>query len=382
MSDTNNSPKFALPKNGRSQDEILNELNDKKVHDINWEEGKNFCLVYTLGKEIGDFVKKAHNTYISENALNPTAFPSLCQMENEVVSMSASLLGGTDKTAGTLTSGGTESILLAVKTAREWAKKHKPKAKQPEMIVPNTVHPAFNKAAHYFGIKLITCNIDPKTYKADLKDMDKKINKNTILIVGSAPQYVHGVVDPIEEIGQLALKYGILCHVDSCIGGFILPFFKKLGYEVPQFDLSTPGVTSISADLHKYAYTAKGASVVLYKDNELRKFQYFSTTAWSGGLYVSPSITGTRPGGPIAAAWAMLNHMGEKGYMEIAQKTFEARVKFEQGIATVDGVEVMAAPEAGILCVGSSKYNILPSQTTLVLRAGILIANIIQTVFI
>lgn len=349
---------FKIPTKGKSQDEVLQNLNDLKKNDISWKQGKNFCLVYTLGDEMSEFIKKAHNTYISENALNPTAFPSLCQMENEVISMSADLLGGDIHSAGTLTSGGTESILLAIKTAREWAKKNKPKITNPEMIMPDTVHPAFNKAAHYFGVKIIHCKLGPKSYKADVKDMEKKINKNTILLVGSAPQYVHGVIDPIEEMGALALKYDLLCHVDSCIGGFILPFLNKLGHTSARFDLSVEGVTSISADLHKYAYTAKGASVVIYKNSEIRKSQYFSTSSWSGGLYVSPSITGTRPGGPIAAAWAMLNHLGEEGYLKIAQKTFEARDKFERGIAEIAGVEVMAAPEAAIICLGSKDHNI------------------------
>lgn len=349
---------YSLPKKGKSQNDILNELTQMKKNDIKWEEGKNFCLVYSLGQEIGEFIKKAHNTFISENALNPTAFPSLCQMENEIISMSSGLLGGNEKTAGSLTSGGTESILLAIKTAREWAKEYKSSIKKPEMIVPETAHPAFNKASHYFGVKIVTCKVDPKTYKADLKDLKKKINKNTILMVGSAPQYVHGVIDPIEEMGKLALEYSTLLHVDSCIGGFLLPFFKMLGIVTPSFDFSVPGVTSISADLHKYAYTAKGASVILYKNQELRKFQYFATTDWAGGIYVSPSISGTRPGGPIAAAWAMLNHLGENGYMEIAQKTYEARRKIEEGISRIQGLEVMAKPEAGIICLGSPMFNI------------------------
>jgi len=256
--------------------------------------------------------------FFSENALNPTVFPSLRRMETEVVAMTAALLGGDEHTVGNMTSGGTESLLMAVLTAREWGRAHKPDVQAPEMVLPATAHPAFEKAAHYFGVRPVHVPVGPDL-RADVERMRAAITPRTVLLVGSAPSYPHGVVDPIVEIAQVAQEHGLLCHVDACVGGFELPFLRRLGYPVPDFDFQVPGVTSMSADLHKYGYAAKGASVVLYRDSALRRHQFFAYTDWPGGVYASATLAGTRPAGPIAAAWAVLHYLGEEGYLALAE---------------------------------------------------------------
>ncbi len=338
-------------------DELLNELRKRKVGDIQWDKGKAFCLVYHPGEEIAQTVREAYNLFFYENALNPAAFPSLRNMESEVVSMCADLFRGSGKECGNITSGGTESILLAVKTARDWAKQHKPEIKKPEIIVPETVHPAFHKAFHYFGIEGITVGLD-ENFRADIQQVKKAINSNTIMLVGSAPSYPHGVIDPISELANLALEHKVLMHVDACVGGFFLPFLRKLGYPVYDFDFFVEGVTSISADLHKYGFAAKGASVIIYKDNALRKHQFFVHTTWPGGIYGSPTLSGTRPGGSIAAAWTALHCIGEQGYMDLCKETMETVRQLKDGFAAIPEISLIGKPDMSLLAIGSETIDI------------------------
>ena len=336
---------------------LFNEMDEYKVHDIKWKEGRAFSLVFYGGEELSDITKTAYNKFFSENALNPSAFPSLKNFENEVVSMIGNLLKGGEDVVGNMTSGGTESILMAVKTAREWAKKNKPNISQPEMIMPISAHPAFNKACHYFGIKLIAAKLD-ENYRVDMNDVKSKINENTILLVGSAPNYPYGVIDPIEELSKLAIEMNLLLHVDGCVGGFVLPFLEKLGKEIPKFCFELEGVTSLSVDLHKYAYAAKGASVILYKNKELRRHQFFVTTDWPGGLYGSPTVLGTRPGGAVAAAWAILNYLGEEGYLKLIGGINETTQKFVKKINEMSDIELVAKPDMSILSIKSDTVDI------------------------
>ena len=238
-----------IPTSGIDRNALLAHLKASRGHDTEWKNGRAFCLVYHPGDERAALIQEAYNMFFSENALNPSAFPSLRRFESEVVAMCASLFNGGDSIEGTMSSGGTESILLAVKTAREWAKTHKPEIKEPEVIVPISAHPAFQKAFHYFGIKGVSIPVGPD-YRVDMAAVRKAINPNTILLVGSAPSYPHGVVDPIRDLSDLALEKGLLLHVDACVGGFMLPFVRRLGYAVPDYDFTLPGVTSMSADLH------------------------------------------------------------------------------------------------------------------------------------
>lgn len=347
-----------MPAQGRAADEVLGQLQSLKAQDARWHDGRVFCLVYHAGDELTDFVKEAYTTFFSENALNPSAFPSLRKLEIETVAMVAGLLGGTGKeVVGNLTSGGTESILMAMKTAREWGRARNPKNTLPEVIVPSTAHPAFEKAAHYFGMKTVHVPVGAD-FRADVKAMQRAITKRTVMLVGSAPSYPQGVLDPIEEIAAVARQHKLLCHVDACVGGMMLPFVRAAGYPVAPFDFSVPGVTSMSADLHKYGYAAKGASVVLYCNPDLRRHQYFAYTDWSGGIYASPTMTGTRPGGAIAAAWAVIQRLGVDGYTRIASEVMQTVTKLRRGIASIDGLEVQGDPVGSVLAIGSKRLNI------------------------
>ena len=338
--------KVTLPKKSTPRDEILKQLQASHDRDTNWHEGRTFSLVYHASDEHTEFLKKAYSIYFHQNGLNPSAFPSLQRMEAEVVSMAANLLGGNAETAGTMTSGGTESILMAIKTYRDRARAEKPEIKQPEMIVPISIHPAFDKAAHYFDVKIVKAPLGPD-FRVDVEAVKKLANANTILIVGSAPQYPQGVVDPIADLAAFAKSKGIGMHVDACVGGFLLPFLKKLGHPIPAFDFTVDGVTSMSADLHKYGFASKGSSIVLYKDKNLRRHQFFVLSEWPGGCFASPSMPGTRPAGAIATAWGTLRAFGEEGYLEIAKACWENTKKLQAGITEL-GLEIVGKPDATI----------------------------------
>lgn len=290
-----------LPQNGRSSQDVISSLKDMKTGDADWHQGRMFGLIYEAGPEVEDLVKKAAELYMIENALSPMAFPSLLTMETETVSMVLSLLHGDNDAAGSLTSGGTESIFMAIKAARDWARSVKPEITEPEIVAPVTAHPAWNKAAHYLGLKIIQTEVDDNL-RADADALEKTITKKTIALGGTAVTYPHGVVDPIGRIGELAQSHKLWLHVDACLGGLVLPFLKKLDYPIPDYDFKVPGVTSISADIHKYAFTPKGVSTVLYRNLEFRKYMFFAYADWPGGVYGTPCLSGARPGGTIAAA--------------------------------------------------------------------------------
>lgn len=332
-------------------------MQEMRKQDADWRAGKTFSLVYFLDDEHTQLLKDAYTMFFSENGLSPMAFSSLRRFETELISMVADMLGGGQAAIGSMTSGGTESILMAVKSARQWARANKPNISEPEVIVPITVHPAFEKAMHYFDLKPVHIPIGDD-FRAEVEAAREAINENTILMVGSAPAYPHGVVDPIEELAAIADEHGILFHVDACLGGFLLPWLKKLGHPIPPFDLSVAGVTSISADIHKYGFASKGASCVVYKDEELRKHQYFAYTQWPGGLYASPSATGTRPGGAIAAAWATLQHMGQDGYLATAKKIMDITERFKKGIEEIDGLRILGKPNMSVFAFTTDKGDI------------------------
>jgi len=345
-----------FPSNSQPKQTVLATMKSARDHDVKWREGRVFSLVFNAGDEISDMLKEAFDLYFSENGLNPTAFPSLKKFETEVVSMVASLLHGDDNVVGNMTTGGTESLLMAVKTARDYARTVR-KINQPEVVLPMSAHPAFEKAAEYFGVKLV--HVPVRTdYRADPAAMEVAITPNTIMLVGSAPSYPQGVVDPIAELAQVALRHDVLLHVDACVGGMMLPFVRKLGHPIPDFDFALPGVTSMSCDLHKYGYAAKGASVILYRNSALRRHMFFSYINWAGGVYVSPTMTGTRPGGPIAAAWAILNFLGEEGYLKLADVVMQTVRKIREGIAVLPDVRVLGNPDMSVLSIGSDKWDV------------------------
>ena len=346
-----------LPSHGRPKDDILAQMRAARAQDLNWEDGRVFSLVFSAGTEAAALLKEAYTLFMSENALNPTAFPSLRRFETDVIGMSAALLGSQGRVVGNMTSGGTESILMAVKTARDWARATHPQRHPPEMLLPVSAHPAFDKAARYFDVRPVRVPVG-SDLRADVEGMRAGISPRTILLVGSAPSYPHGVVDPIPELAALAREHNLLCHVDACVGGFMLPFVRKLGYPVPAFDFRVPGVTSISADLHKYGYAAKGASVILYHNRELRRHQLHAYTDWPGGIYASPTMAGTRPGGAIAAAWAIMNHLGEEGYLRIAREVMQTATALRQGINAIPGLRVMGEPPMSLMAIGADNLDI------------------------
>jgi sphinganine-1-phosphate aldolase len=343
-----------IPREGRAHAAILADLDAMKGGDTGWREGRVFSLVYHGGDDYSDFIKKAHNAFFSENALNPLAFPSLRRMEREVVRMSASMMYGGPDVVGTMTSGGTESILMAVKAYRDRARQKRGRrgARRPNMVLPQSAHVAFEKGAHYFDLEPRFAPM-ADDLRADVKAMKRLVDADTVMLVGSAPQYPHGVVDPIEEIAAIGRDRDIPVHVDACIGGFVLPWVEKLGHHVPRWDFRVEGVTSISADVHKYGYGAKGASVVVYRSMDYLKHQFFIATDFPGGIYVSPAMLGTRGGGSIAAAWSAMQAFGEAGYMAHTAKAIEAREIIRRGIESIPELKVMGDPHATIIAWGA-----------------------------
>jgi len=335
---------------------LVEQMTQRRDRDFGWEQGRMFGFVYHPGEKLAETLESAFKLHMYDSRLNPTAFNSLRNMENEVVSMLADLLHGDRKVTGSVTSGGTESILMAMKVARDW-KKAKTTGIVPEVIAPVSIHPAFDKAAHYLNIKLVKVSLRDD-FRVNAEKMEAAINDNTAMLVGSAPGFPHGVIDPIEDIAELARKNDLLCHVDACLGGFMLPFVEKLGYDVPEFDFRIKGVTSISADAHKYGYSAKGASIILYRDPELRKHQFFVSTDWPGGIFASSTFQGSRGGGPLATVWAMIKHLGSDGYTEIASGVMKTAKNIQEGIREINGMYIVSNPEMSVFAIRSDQYNI------------------------
>ncbi len=351
-------PQVILPDKSIGKLNLLKEIEEAKKSDIEWKEGRVWSLVYHASDEHSALLKEVYNDFFSKNALSPLAFPSLKKFETEVVSMTIDLFNGDKKCRGNVTSGGTESILMAIKTYRDWAKEKFPNIKNPEMVLPSSAHPAFDKGADYFNVKAIRVPVEKDSHRADVKAIGRAINENTILLVGSACDFPRGVVDPISEIGALAEEHKIGLHVDGCLGGFMLPFVRKLGYDIPDFDFSVPGVTSISADVHKYGYGPKGSSTILYKRDKIWKYQFSVYTDWSGGVYISPTMRGTRPGGAIAAAWAAMKSLGVEGYMKLAKTVMEAAKKLMNGIEDIPELSILGKPVMSVFSFTSEKLNI------------------------
>lgn len=330
---------MAFPKEGRSHDDVLADLASKRAKDVDWSSGRTFGMVYDGGPSVHAVAEAAARLYLHENALNTRAFPSLGEIQSEVVGWTADLLHGPDTASGFLTSGGTESILCAVKAARERGRIERD-ITEPEMVVPESAHAAFHKAAHLFGIKLHKTPVRPD-WTADVEAMAAMVNERTVLVVGSAPQYPQGVIDPMPEIAALAESVGANCHVDACMGGFVLPFAELIGREVAPWDFRVAGVTSISADIHKLGYAPKGTSVILYTHKDLRRYQTFVFDDWLGGFYASPNLQGSRSGLPMATAWAVMSHLGIDGYCDLTRVTLETADEMRAGIAQIDGVKVL-----------------------------------------
>ena len=343
-------PNFTeLPDTGIPQAQILDWLQQIRASESPpWQQGRVSGTVYHGEQAFSDFLSQVYALHAQSNPLHADLFPSTVRFEAEIVRMTARLLHAPDtddpnqQVVGTTTSGGTESILLAMKTYRDWARAEK-RITEPEVIAPETAHPAFDKAAHLFGIQLIRTPVGDD-FKAKLEPIQDALTRNTIAIVGSAPSYPHGVLDPIPQMAAIAQRYGIGMHVDACLGGFILPFIEQLGYPVTPFDFRVAGVTSMSVDPHKYGYTPKGLSVVLYRGRSLRRYQYFTYTDWQGGLYASPTLPGSRPGALSVAGWAAMVAIGKQGYLETARQIMETASSIRRGIEQIPDLRLMGEP--------------------------------------
>ncbi len=337
-----------MPETGRSHDEIVSSLHDLRRNDARWQDGRTFGLVYDGGGEVHAIAEEAARMYLHENALNTVAMPSLAQIQREVVGNMAELLYG-DEASGFMTSGGTESILMAVKAARERGRAERG-IERGEIVVPTSAHVAFHKGGHYFGLDIVKVDVGPDS-RADVEAMADAITDRTVLVVGSAPQYPHGVIDPIVELAPLAAAANANFHVDACMGGFVLPFMERLGEPVPLWDFRVPDVTTISLDVHKLGYAPKGASIILHRTKQLRRYQTYSFDDWLGGFYASPNMQGTRSGAPMAAAWAVMQRLGIEGYERLTRTTIDTARKLVAGVRAIDGLDVVGEPEAQLLAI-------------------------------
>ncbi len=326
-----------LPKKGKSYEETLAEL--EAMEKIEADELHGHLMLYKFSlpqhEEVGKIAKEAHLRYLKKNALFDTVLPGFAKMEKEVKFMAAEILNGDKDTRVNMTSGGTESIYCAMHAAREWARVNKPDISEPEIVAPYSVHAAFSKWCRFTGIKLKRIPLGAD-YRADVGAMENAISKNTIAIVGSSPCWPYGLFDPIADLAELAQKHNLWMHSDCCLGGYLSPWVEKLGYKLPPCDFRVPGVCSISADLHKYGYSTKPCSTVLYKNEELHKYHQCDVEDWPCGTYHSEGILGSRPAGPIASAWAVMNYLGEEGYLSLAKRTMEVRQRYIDGINSIE----------------------------------------------
>lgn len=342
---------MTIPEHGRSSAELLAEIDALHAGDIDWRGGKAFSLVYNPDfDDLEHVLEEVAKRFLHENALNPFKYPSLMRMEQEVIAMACDLLG-TGARSGAVTSGGTESIFCAVQVARDHAR-HVRGVAEPVLLTPSTAHPAFAKAAKYLDVEHVRVPVGADG-RADVAATASALDARTGLVVGSAPCYPYGVIDPIAELAELAASHEVLFHTDACLGGWLLPWFERLGVAVAPWDFRVPGVTSISADVHKYGYTFKGASIVAYRSRDLLEKQFFWYDDWPGGLYASGTPAGTRPAAPIAGAWTAINRIGVDGYLQMAGIVRETFEKLRDGIDAIDGLRVTHDPDMSLFEFGS-----------------------------
>ncbi|XP_044259520.1 sphingosine-1-phosphate lyase [Tribolium madens] len=347
-----------LPEKKLTAEQILNCVEENlKVGDYDWKGGLVSGAVYYHNPALIKLVTDVYGLTSYTNPLHPDLFPGLCKMEAEVIRMSCNLFHGDENSCGIVTTGGTESIVMACKAWRDYAREVRG-IRKPEIIVPVTAHSAFDKAAQYLRLKVRSIPVDPFTTKANIKAMKRAINSNTILLVGSAPNFPYGTMDDIEAISALGVKYNIPVHVDSCLGGFLTVFMQDAGYPVPLCDFRLPGVTSISADTHKYGFAPKGSSVVLYRDKKYRHYQYTVTTDWPGGVYGSPTLAGSRAGGNIAVCWAAMLNFGKEGYVQATRDIIHTARYIEKGLRRMKGIFIFGQPATSVIALGSKDFHI------------------------
>jgi sphinganine-1-phosphate aldolase len=339
--------------NGIDAQDVLSEMETFRSHDVRWRDGRCFTLAYSAGPEALAIAEEAYRRFSGENALNTAAFPSLKHMAQEVVDTVAGWCNGNEDVAGFMTSGGTESLVLVVRSAVMRAKREGRLTATPNMVLPTSAHAALEKGADYFSVETRRVDVGPD-WRANVSAMRAAVDENTILIVGSAPQYPQGVVDPIVHLAAIAIEHDINCHVDACMGGVTLPYLEDLGEEIAPWDFRVDGVTSISVDLHKYGYTSKGAGVLLHKNKKLRSDQTFMTDNWLGGMYGSSGILGTKSGGPIASAWAVMRFLGHNGYQNVTRSARNSALRIAAHIDAHPLLILRAQPDTTLLCFGTA----------------------------
>lgn len=347
-----------LPEKGLKPKEVLERVKQcVQLGDYNWKDGKVSGAIYRVDINLLQLMGDIYSIASYTNPLHPDVFPGICKMEAEVVKIACNLFHGDNASCGTMTSGGTESILLACKTYRDYAR-HVKGIKNPEIIMPITAHSAFDKAAQYLKLKVRSIPVDQHSYTVCIKSMEKAITRNTIMLVGSAPNFPYGTMDNIQAISDLGVKYDIPVHVDACLGGFLICFMKNAGFDISPFDFKLPGVTSISADTHKYAYAPKGSSLILYRNKKIRHYQYTITTDWPGGIYGSPTVSGSRAGGVIASCWATLMYFGYNEYLESTKKIIKTTRYIEQRLRKLKGIFIFGTPATSVIALGSNDFHI------------------------
>ena len=352
-------PNNQLPPHGRNWEKVKAEMKAAQKGDSPWYSERMFLGgSYFGGEDVVEVANEAYQMYINYNALYATKiFPSLVRYENDIVGALLEMMNAPMGASGSIATGGTESLIMAVKTAHAWAYDHRPGATVPEIVVPHAAHPAFDKTAHLMGIKAVRMTQSPD-FRADIEAIERAINDNTIMLTASAPSYPFGVTDSISEIAVLAEKHGLWLHVDACHGGFIFPFARRLGYSIPDYDFAVPGVTSISVDVHKLGYANKGVSALLLHDANLETYQRYAFEDWPSGTYSTQNLMGSRSGGGLASAWAVLNYLGEVGYLERVGKILDTRARFLDGIRGINGLEIWGEPEAYLIAFGSDAFDI------------------------
>ena len=339
--------------NGVSAENVFDEMESFRSNDVRWRDGRVFTLAYSAGPDVLAVAEEAYRRFSGENALNTAAFPSLRRMQNDVVDTVAGWVHGDDTTAGFMTSGGTESLVLVVRAAVKRAEREGRLTSTPNMVHPASAHAALEKGADYFGVESRRVPVQAD-WRADVDLMRAAIDDNTILIVGSAPQYPQGVIDDIPAIAALAVEHNINCHVDACMGGVTLPYLEKLGEGVSPWDFRVDGVTSISVDLHKYGYASKGSGVLLHRNKTLRNDQVFMTDNWLGGMYGSSGILGTKSGGSIASSWAVMRYLGDDGYMRVTKTARDTALAIAAQIDATPSLRMRAQPDSTLLAFGAT----------------------------
>ncbi len=343
----------AFPETSQPTGDILAALADARARDLA-SDGRAFAFIYDAGAETRAVAREAFAACMGINGLDPTVYPSARALENAVVKAWLEVLRGPEGAVGTATAGGTESVMLAVKAARDHARRTRPEVKSPAMLLPVTAHACFHKAAHYLGVEVIPVDVDPVSFRADPADARRKMTGDVVLVVGSAPSYAHGVIDPIDELAALAAERGALMHVDACVGGCVLPFLRESGLDVPAFDFAVPGVTSISLDLHKYGFAPKGASLLLQRRRELRDAQYFACARWTGYPVVNSTTLGSKSLAALGAAFAVMRHLGKSGYRERARAMRDATGSLVAFIDRTAGLRMLGRPDMN-LCAFTSE---------------------------